>query len=253
MNETAGKRVVAIVQARMGSTRLPGKVLKEVLGKTLLEIELERIKRAELLDAIVVATTEKPTDRSIEEVCKLLEIPVFRGAEDDVLDRFYRAAKEQQAEVIVRLTADCPLIDPAIIDQVVTFYINNLPEYDYVSNTEARTFPRGMDVEVFSMEALEEAWQKAKKPEEREHVTPYIYRNRKLFDIGIVMRGTNEAKRRWTVDTPEDLELITKILEALYPEKPKFTIDDIFEVLEENPEWEKINEEVKQKKLDDPV
>lgn len=253
MNETAGKRVVAIVQARMDSTRLPGKVLKEVLGKTLLEIELERIKRAELLDAIVVATTEKPTDRSIEEVCKLLDIPVFRGAEDDVLDRFYQAAKEQQAEVVVRLTADCPLIDPAIIDQVVTFYINNLPEYDYVSNTEARTFPRGMDVEVFSMEALEEAWQQSKKPEEREHVTPYIYRNRKLFDIGIVMRGTNEAKRRWTVDTPEDLELITKILETLYPEKPKFTIDDIFAVLEENPEWEKINGEVKQKKLDDPV
>lgn len=250
MNETSGKRVVAIVQARMGSTRLPGKALAELLGRPLLAYELERIKRAQHIDTLVVATTDNPKDKVIEQLCQEMEIPTFRGSEEDVLDRYYHAAKKFEAEVVVRLTADCPLIDPAIIDQVIEFYLENAPKYDYVSNTEARTFPRGMDVEVFSMKALEKAWQEAKKREEREHVTPYLYRNRDLFATGIVMRGTNDSHRRWTVDTPEDLTLITKILEALYPNKPKFTFEDIIQILEENPDWEEINKDIEQKPLD---
>ena len=240
-------KVVAIIQARMTSTRLPGKVLIKVMDKPLLEYQLERVKCSKKIDEIVVATTINDSDHPIIEICHQLGVSFFRGTEKDVLSRYYEAAIEYNADIVVRLTSDCPLIDPDIIDQVITEYLNNT--YDYVSNTQVRSFPRGMDIEVFSFEKLEIAFFNAKKEYEREHVTPYIYLNKDVFSIGQVINQKNYSDFRITVDTKEDLELISVLLTELYPRDNKFSLLDIITKFEENPSLSKINAHVKQKEL----
>lgn len=242
-------KTTIIVQARMTSTRLPGKVLKKVLGKPLLVYQLERLLRVKLADEIVIATTTNETDLPIVKLCSDLAIPCFRGPEEDVLARYYGAARQFPGEVIVRLTSDCPLIDPQVIDKVIQHYLNS-PQLDYVSNVLERSYPRGMDTEVFSFKALQEAYLEAADHSQREHVTPFIYHQPSRFSLANVSYQEDQSRHRWTVDTPEDLELVTRILEALYPYKPQFTLGDILSLLVEQPHWMAINENIEQKKLD---
>jgi len=240
-------KVVIIVQARMTSTRLPGKILKTALGKPLLEYQIERLQRVTSIDDIIIATTNKATDDVIIDLCDRLDINVFRGDEHDVLSRYYGAAQQSFADVIVRVTSDCPLIDPVIIDSVINFYVNYHPQYDYVANCLERTFPRGMDTEVFSIKALKNAHTHASKLMEREHVTPYITRNPGLFTCANIAHEKDASHHRWTVDTPEDFELIQNILEGIYPHNPYFTMQDILNFLAEHPTLFFINAHVEQK------
>jgi len=244
---TKKPKIVLIVQARMGATRLFGKPLNRVLEKPLLSYQIERLRRAKKVDEIVIATTDKAQDQEIVNLCVLEGVPVFRGSEDDVLDRYYQAAKAYQAEVVIRVTGDCPLIDPKIIDEVVDFYLSKLPPCDYVSNSLERTYPRGLDVEIFSFQVLDKAFHQAKKPEEREHVTLYFYEHPESFSLGSFKQAVDQSHLRWTVDTEEDFELISLIIKSLYPTKPNFTTEDILEQLQKHPEWASINAHIKQK------
>ncbi|PHM11053.1 cytidylyltransferase domain-containing protein [Nostoc sp. 'Peltigera malacea cyanobiont' DB3992] len=241
-------KTVIIVQARMTSTRLLGKVLKKVLDKPLLEYQIERLKRVKLADEIVIATTTNSTDLPIVELCDRLSIPYFRGSEEDVLARYYGAAKEYQADVVVRVTSDCPLIDPQVIDKVIQFYINNKYEYDYVSNSLERSYPRGMDTEVFSFLALHQAFVEAIAQPDREHVTPFIYMHPERYRLAQVIYSENQSSHRWTVDIADDFELIKRIIEALYPQIPTFTLEDCLDLLREYPDWSLINAHVEQNK-----
>lgn len=240
-------RIVLINQARMTSTRLPGKILLPVLGKPLLAYQLERLRRAKRVDEIVVATTLNASDDPIVTLCRELGVSVYRGDELDVLDRYYQAAKAHAADVVVRVTSDCPLIDPAIVDQVIAAYLAS--DHDYIANTRERTFPRGMDTEVFSLRALTEAWQEGRLPYEREHVTPFLYQHPERYAIGNVASGRDLGQHRWTVDTAEDFDLIARLLGALYPVKPEFTLDDILAQFALHPDWMRINQHIRQKEL----
>lgn len=242
-------KVVIIVQARMTSTRLPGKVLKQIQGKSLLEYQLERLRRVKLADEIVIATTTNETDQPIVEFCERLGVACFRGSEHDVLARYHDAATLHQADMVVRVTSDCPLIDPAVIDQVIGFFLNHIEEYDYVTNCLKRTYPRGMDAEVLSFQVLHEAFVEAVEPEEREHVTPFIYRHPERYRLANIDFSENQEHHRWTVDTPEDFELVEKILTALYPVHPDFSLEDVLDLLQRHPNWANINAHVEQKKL----
>lgn len=246
------QRVVLIMQARMGAARLPGKPLKTVMGKPLLAYQLERLQRATTIDQIVVATTTNPQDHQIVDFCRVFPVACFRGSEHDVLDRYYQAAKHFDADVVVRVTADCPLIDPVVLDQVIGLYFNHIPPYDYVSNSLERTYPRGLDAEVFSFKALEKAAKEAIDPEEREHVTPYFYRHPEKFSLGCLKNDIDESHHRWTVDTAEDLELVTRIFEALYSENTQFQMKDVLQLLKQHPEWVAINAHILQKQLRQP-
>ncbi len=241
-------KTVIIVQARMTSTRLPGKVLKEVLGKSLLEYQLERLKRVKLADDIIIATTENATDLPIVALCKKLNVNYFRGSEHDVLARYYHAAKCYEAGIVIRITADCPVIDPQIVDNIIQFYIDNRNVYDYVS-TGDDSYPRGMNTEVFSFKVLEEAFVYAVKEYEREHVTPYMYQHPEKYKVGILPYKEDESQHRWTVDTPEDFALIKKIIENLYPIKRDFDLKDCLALVNRYPAWGQTNQHVKQKKL----
>lgn len=231
----------------MTSTRLPGKVMKEVLGKPLLQIQLERLKHVRNVDEIIVATTINDTDRPIVELCKSLSIPIFRGSEEDVLERYYQAAVAYEVDIVIRITSDCPVIDPRVVEQVIDFYLSRQGSVDYVSNTLVRTFPRGMDTEVLSRQVLEQAYRSATKASEREHVTLYIYSHSELYRIGNYPYYQDASHHRWTVDTIEDFELIKRIIEHLYPADPLFSLEDILELLKRYPEWMLINQQVKQK------
>ncbi len=233
-----------IIQARMNSSRLPGKVLKTVLGKTLLEYQIERLTRVTKADKIIIATTINPIDDAIVNLCDRLHIPTYRGSEADVLSRYAGAAQQFDSQTIVRITSDCPLIDPELIDQAIEFYQNN--HFDYISTDES-VYPRGMDVEIFSRKMLELAHLNAQNLDEREHVTPYFYQNPDRFSIATYSEKTQAANERLTVDTPEDFQLIQILLEALYPKNPKFKLEDILRCLTEYPEWNKINQHVQQK------
>lgn len=243
-------KTVIIVQARMTSTRLPGKVLKPVMGKPLLEYQIERLRRVRLVDELVIATTENDTDGPIVELCSALSVPVFRGSEDDVLARYHGAAVAHGAEVVVRVTSDCPLIDPAVIDEVISCYRNSQPPFDYVSNRLEPSYPRGMDTEVFSFRSLNEAFKEGDLLPDREHVTPFIYRHPNRYSLGNVRYREDQSRHRWTVDTTEDFELIKRIIESLYPSVPQFALEDILHLMDRHPNWFLINSHVEQKKLE---
>jgi spore coat polysaccharide biosynthesis protein SpsF len=249
MSSINAQRIIIILQARMGATRLPGKPLKEVLGRPLLSYQLERLRRVRLADEIVVATTLEEKDDLIVALCKFEKIHFFRGSSYDVLDRYYGTAKKYHADHIVRVTGDCPLIDPSIIDQMIRFYMDSLPLYNYVSNSLERTYPRGLDVEIFSFDLLEKAANEATLLEEREHVTLYFYTHPEMFSLGSVKGEIDISKHRWTVDTVEDFSLIEKILTALYPKNHTFTTEDILRLLDKHPEWVKINSHIQQKSV----
>ncbi len=236
-------KVVVIIQARMGSTRLPGKVLLEVCGKTLLQHQLERVKRAKTVDEIIVATTDLERDAPIERVAQACGVQVYRGSENDVLDRYEQAAQQTGAETVVRLTADCPLMDPAVIDKVIGFFHAN--DFDYVSNVRPPTYPDGMDVEVFTRVALDESASEAVLPTEREHVTAFIAKRPERFRIGNVTHdGPDLSAYRLTIDEPADWEVIRWVFEELYPTKPDFTLDDIMNLLTLHPEIATLNKHI---------
>ncbi|MFQ5736335.1 MAG: cytidylyltransferase domain-containing protein [Thermodesulfobacteriota bacterium] len=241
-------KTVVIVQARMTSTRLPGKVMKEVLGRPLLSYQIERLRRITSPCELVVATTTNEADEPIAGLCAGLSVPVFRGPEDDVLSRYYHAAHEHGAGTVVRLTSDCPLIDPAIVDRAIAFYAVHNAGYDYVSNCLKRTYPRGMDTEVFSFGALETAFKEASEAHHREHVTSYIYAHPERFRLANVACAQDLSRHRWTVDTPEDLRLIRRIIEALYPAMPEFTMEDVLGLFERDEKLFLVNAHVEQKK-----
>lgn len=231
--------VGVIIQTRVSSTRLPGKVLKKVLGKTLLEHQIDRVKRAEKVDKIFIATSDKKIDDKIETIAKKNGIKSFRGSENDVLDRYYKCTGRFNVGTIVRITGDCPLIDPKVIDSVIRFYKKS--GFDYVTNGINSTFPDGMDVEVFSREALRRAWREAKLKSEREHVTAYIWKNPEIFKVGIYKEGVDNSNFRLTVDEPEDLNLIRKIFKALYPKNHNFSLQEILSYLVKHPKIAQIN------------
>jgi spore coat polysaccharide biosynthesis protein SpsF len=239
--------VLMVIQARMNSSRLPGKVLKCVNGKPLLAYQVERLLRVKNIDKLVIATTKHSNDDPIVELCKENGITCFRGDENDVLFRYYEVAKAQSAQTIVRITGDCPLIDPNIVGEVIERYLDERPKYDYVSNIQKRSFPRGMDTEIFSMEVLEKTHQTASSKYDREHVTPYMYHEHSSFSIDNVSAEENYSHFRWTLDTQEDFQFIKKIIEILYPSCKTFTMKDILDLLEKRPELKEINEHVKQK------
>ncbi|MDB5037190.1 MAG: acylneuraminate cytidylyltransferase [Bacteriovoracaceae bacterium] len=243
----AGQKIVIIIQARMTSSRLPGKILKEVLGKSLLEYEIERLQEIPSKPEIWIATTTNQTDEPTVELAEKLKIKFFRGSEDDVLARYYFCAKEAKADAIVRITADCPLIDPEIVSEVIETYKKS--DADYVSNVVERTYPRGLDAEIFSFKALEESFHEAKSQSEREHVTPFIRENANRYrSQNVKCASGNYAAHRWTVDTKEDFDLIKHLLEALYPNNPKFRMQHALQLLVTHPDWSKINADVAQKK-----
>lgn len=242
-------KVAAIIQARMGSTRLPGKILKTVNGKTLLEYQIERVKQAKAIDQIIIATTVKESEQPIVRLCEKIGIDYYRGSEQDVLSRYYEAAQKYNVDVIVRLTSDCPIIDPEVIDKVVNEYVENQSSVDYVSNTLERTYPRGLDTEVFSFTALNKAYHEAVLPRDKEHVTAYLYTNPDLFKLQGVKNEQNYSSYRWTVDTEEDFELIQLILGELYNPNKLFQLEHVINLLKEHPEWNEINAHIEQKKL----
>jgi spore coat polysaccharide biosynthesis protein SpsF len=240
-------KIVAIIQARMGSTRLPGKVLLDLAGEPMLGRVVNRTQRATTLREVVVATTVEPDDESIVQLCAARDWPCFRGSEEDVLDRYYLAAKEYRANVVVRITSDCPLIEPEIVDLVVQEFCEK-GALDYVSNTlPPRNFPRGLDVEVMSFEALERAWHEDKNPVWREHVTPYIYRNPEKFTLRAVVNNEDYSHMRWTVDTPEDLAFVRRVYDNFGHNH--FSWHEVLVLLEGHSEWLKINQNVVQKKV----
>ena len=240
-------RIVAIIQARMNSNRLPGKVLKDICGESMLSRVVHRVTSATSLDKVVVATTDLLVDDLINNECDKLGVSVFRGSEDDVLDRFYQAALFHKAEVGVRITADCPLIEPMIIDNVVHAFLNS--NMDYASNTLERTYPRGLDVEVISLHALTIAWKNSSKPYHRAHVTPYIYENADLFRLLSVTNTSDCSKYRWTVDTPEDLQFVRRVYELLGG-NGLFTWNEVLKLCEDDRGLVELNCHIQQKSLE---
>lgn len=236
----------------MGSTRLPGKVLMKLAGQPMLGRVYRRAQRAATLDEVVVATTLCEEDQSIADFCHSRGWPCFRGSKDDVLDRFYRAAVEHNAFAVVRITADCPLIDPDVIDMVVRQFHEHQPLVHHATTFQPqRSFPRGLDVEVTRMDALTQAWREARKPAWREHVTPYVYRRPDIFRVHNVLDDHDRSQLRWTVDTPKDWEFVSRIYDCF--EDDFFSWRDVLDVLKRHPTWAQINNEVEQEAHGLPV
>lgn len=236
-----------MLQARMGSNRLPGKVLASVIGRRMLALIVKRVLRARYIDQLVVVTTQSPEDDPIEAVVTDLKILCFRGAEVDCLDRYYQAARQFKPEVVVRLTGDNPLVDSGFVDWVVKQYLSANPPYDYIDTSLSKTFPIGLSVEVFSFTALATAWKEDTNLQLREHVTPFIYRNPGRFRICHLASSQNYSHMRWTVDTPEDLAFVRRIYDHFGHDR--FSWQEVLTVLEQHPEWLEINRRVQQKQL----
>src|SRR5580700_5053330 len=234
----------AIIQARMSSTRLPGKVLLDLAGEPMLARVVARTQQAKSIDRTIVATTVEPEDEPIVALCRARRWAVSRGSRDDVLDRYYQAAVADGADPIVRITSDCPLIDPEIIDRVVARLDGTV---DYASNINPRrTFPRGLDVEVFTFAALSAAWRDDREATGREHVTPFLYRHPERFRIALVESEKPEAAcHRWSVDTPEDYELMRRIYSHFG--RREFNWLDVLNLLDQHPDWCEINRHIEQK------
>ncbi len=239
-------RVVAIIQARMGSTRLPGKVLKDLAGATVLERVVSRLRRCRLVSDVIVATSAEQADDVIVNECQRLGTHAFRGSEEDVLDRYYRAARQARAEVVVRITSDCPLIDPGVSDKTIQAFLDARP--DYASNALERTYPRGLDTEVMTFAALESAWSEARQAYQREHVTPFLYQQPERFKILSVKGDHDYSRHRWTLDTLEDLEFLRAVY-ARGVDRQNLTWQDVLNIVEREPELAEINRHVVQKAI----
>jgi spore coat polysaccharide biosynthesis protein SpsF len=233
----------------MTSTRLPGKVLLPILGKPMLELLVERLKMARSLSGIVIATTENAPDDAIERLARQLGVGCYRGSEDDVLDRVLRAAQTAGAEIVVEITGDNPLVDPGVLDQVVSVFLQG--NFHYVSNCLKRTYPLGLGVQVFPVAVLAEVALLTQDPADREHVSLYIYEHPERFSLFNVESGLldNHSLLRLTVDTQEDFHLIKTIFEELYPENPRFTLADVLELLDRRPDLRDFNRHICQKRV----
>ncbi len=267
-------RVVAIIQGRMGSSRLPGKIIADIAGQPMLQRVFIRTSRAVSVSQTLFATTTDPSDDPVAEYCGFSGIPFTRGSLYDVLDRYYQTAKSAKADVIVRITADCPVIDPELIDKVVNTVISeqssvNGQPFDFVCNRLPppyhRTYPIGLDIEACTFKSLERAWKEAKEPQHREHVMPYLYEgvelitdNRSLhtgtslrgFNIALLHHTTDFGDYRWTVDTPEDLEFMRQVY-SRFDGRDDFTWKEVLDLVHDHPELMKINAGVKHKTLKD--
>lgn len=246
------ERVVCIIQARMGSSRLPGKVMKDICGKPMLAWVVERLKASARIDEVVVATTTDPADDPIAAYCQSMRIHFHRGQVFDVLDRFYQTATRFEADIVVRVTADCPLIDAQLVDAVIAELQSN--SLDFAANRlpppYKRTYPIGLDVEVARMSALREAWQHAHEAHEREHVMPYLYAGPRTFKTAVLDAEEDHGSLRWTVDTLQDLEFIRQ-LTALMACRIDFGWLDVLNLVNQHPELSRINAEVAHKSLRD--
>lgn len=241
-------RTVAIIQARMSSSRLPGKVLLDLAGQPMLVRVVDRVRRARSVDDVVIATTTDPADDPIETLCCERSYQVYRGSMFDVLDRFYGAARQFGADVIVRVTADCPIIDPDVIDHTVAAFWAN--QADFAANRLPppwkRTWPIGLDTEVCSFTGLERAWKEAKLPYEREHVMPYFYDVDGRFKVVVTDHDPDYGAQRWTVDTPEDLALLREVF-ARFAGQDTFSWLDVLHLMEREPQLARINAGVRHK------
>ncbi|UAY51526.1 cytidylyltransferase domain-containing protein [Ferruginibacter albus] len=238
--------IVTIIQTRRSSSRLPDKVTMLLEGKSLFVRQVERVKAAELSGTVVVATTTDTSDDLIEEICQKENIECYRGDMNDLLDRHYQAALKYNADVAIKIPSDCPLIDLKVIDKVISFFLNNMDKYDFVSNLHPATYPDGNDVEIMTMAVLKTAWEKADKQLEREHTTPYIWERPEQFRIGNVeMDGGIDYSmtHRFTIDYKEDYLFIKAIFAELFPRNPLFTIEDILKLLDERKDIYNINKD----------
>ncbi len=238
-------KVATVIQARMASTRLPGKVMLPLSGKPLFLRMCERVQRSKLSGKIIVAITTDPSDQVLVNLCNENKITVFRGNPTDLLDRHYQAALLYNADAVVKIPSDCPLIDPEIIDEVIGFFIDNFDVYDYISNLHPPTWPDGNDVEIMKMSALKNAWLNSKRQLEREHTTPYFWENPERFKIGnVTWKGGPDYSMtyRFTIDYKEDYDFINRVYAELYPLKNNFGLNDILKLLKDNPDIKKINE-----------
>lgn len=231
--------IIAILQARVSSTRLPGKVLRSILGRPMLMLQIERLRRSRKIDRLLVATSSETSDDALAQACAEYGVECFRGSLSDVLGRYCKAAEPYHPEHVVRLTGDCPLIDPDIVDKVISLHLAD--GNDYTSNTLKPSFPDGLDVEVVRYSALVGAGAQAKMPSEREHVTPYIYKNPQMFRLGEFCGAEDLSMLRWTVDELADFELVSAIYQALYPVKADFSTSDILDWLNLHPDWKHHN------------
>ena len=236
-----------IVQARMTSTRLPGKVLLPLAGRPMLERLIERLRRVRRAELLVVATTVNATDDPIAALCRDLAVACCRGSEHDVLGRYALAARTYGVDVVVRVTADCPLLDPALVDDAIGEFATG--RWDYVGNMLPPTWPFGMAVEVFAAATLAIADGEARAPDEREHVTPFIYRHPRRFRLHNIAGERDLSAHRWTVDTDADYALVSRLFETLYPARPHFDLADLLGTIDAHPEWAAINRHVRQKRV----
>ena len=235
-------QIITVVQARFSSTRLPGKVLLPILEKPILIRMIERVRKAKFVGQLVIATSINSDDDQIEKLCNEYNLECYRGSLTDLLDRHYQVGLKYNADAVVKIPSDCPLIDPSIIDKVIKNFTEN--NFDYVSNLHPATYPDGNDVEIFSFNALEKAWKEATKNFEREHTTPYFWENQNLFKLGNVKWETGldlSTSLRFTLDYFEDYQFIKNIYEELYPKNPDFSLQDILILLKEKPELLEIN------------
>ena len=241
--------IVGVIQARMGSARLPGKILKKVNGVALLGYQVERVRKSRLLDKVVVATSILDKDDIVEKFCKKNNIECFRGSENDVLSRYYECAQKYNAAIVVRLTADCPLSDPKIIDDTIKFYVDT--KVDYAANTvppETNKYPDGFDVEVFSMKALKKAYEKANDSHDREHVTFYFWKYNNGFKTAQLYNSNNYSKYRLTVDYPEDFEVVEFVIKELKKRNSFGHLNEIIEIIDANPDIKAKNSKKKDSK-----
>lgn len=233
---------MTIIQARMSSSRLPGKVMLPILGKPLLYMMMQRLKASKLSGKLVVATTNDPEDDIIEGLCAAEGWRCYRGDKYDLLDRHYQASMVYEADIVLKIPSDCPLIDPVIVDNVIGYFLEN--SFDYVSNLHPATYPDGNDVEIMTQSTLWQAWSQAHKDFEREHTTPYIWENTSLFRIGNYnwpLQKDLSMSHRFTIDYPEDYTFIKTVFEKLYPENPMFGLTDILQLLDKEPAIYNIN------------
>ncbi len=237
-------KIVTVIQARRGSTRLPDKILLPLAGRELLVRMVERVLAAKLSGTVVVATTTNKEDDVIQEICQREGYNYYRGHETDLLDRHYRCALEFDAEAVVKIPSDCPLIDPKVIDKVLSFFIENADKYDFVSNLHPATYPDGNDVEITHMHILKQAWENAERQLEREHTTPYIWENEDKYRCENISWETGldySMSHRFTIDYQEDYDFIKTVYDKLYDINPVFRLEDIIALIEKEPEIYEIN------------
>jgi len=228
----------------MGSGRLPGKVLMDLGGESVLARVVQRVRRAVLVQEVIVATSVSEKDDAVVAECRRMQVPCFRGSEHDVLDRYYKCAQSHAAGSVVRITADCPLIDPDLVDATIRTFLDE--PCDYASNALVPTYPKGLDVEIFTMTALARAWRAASQSYEREHVTPYLYEHPELFRLVSVTADADHSQYRWTLDTAEDLGLLRKIYASL-GNRDDFGWREVLQLMRREPELAEINAHVPQK------